>query len=452
MFDPEKYIHEQKGKSEKDKNELESNIMSLNTHQKKGFDVFLTGKHMFITGSAGCGKTYLMNTIIKYCQINDINIAVTATTGISSTLLNGMTIHSWSGLQIMDKPLAYYKKSIAGTQKYAERWRSVKVLLIDEVSMMDIKLFESLDEIARLIRGIDIPFGGIQVILGGDFCQLQPVKEDKYCFQSPLWKQLPKVVLNLTKSIRHEDDELFTNFLNKVRYGIYDKTYEPYINECLNRKIDSDCEIIPTKLYSYRADVSNINNEELQKLLVAGNELHSFTAKESFMGKFTETAKTNTLETFYKNTNYQKILHLCKDLQVMCIRNIQDLGLVNGSRGVIVGFEESGNKYPIVKFMNGEKITIKPLEHKSRIDEHKSISVVQIPLMIAYAITIHKAQSCTLDLIQADLGEKIFAYGQMYTALSRVRNFKSLYLIRFDKTKILASPSAVKYYENLKYK
>jgi|SaaInlV_165m_DNA_1040744.scaffolds.fasta_scaffold02281_6 ATP-dependent DNA helicase PIF1 len=429
--------------------------MLLNTLQQTALNAMKNGENIFITGLGGTGKTELMKEYIKWHQ-NKFDeksldyLAVTSTTGVSAILLpRGKTIHSFAGIGVGEQSADILLKNVMKAFTKKLKWMRIKTIIIDEVSMLSPELFEKLDYIARNIkRRIEIPFGGVQIILSGDFCQLPAVKSTKFCFESPLWKELLDETIYLKENMRQSNTE-FQDCLSEIRMGKCSKATRKILKSRLGAELKNDSGIMPTILYARKEMVSSINRSNLSVLLSSDIERHIYDYKLSVKQK-DETKKLNEKIVEYlklkviKDVNAENTLTLAIGCQVMLTTNINiEYGLINGSRGIITSFD---NGFPVVKFING--IEEKIIRHIWTFDEDTvEISYSQIPLILGYAFTIHKSQGTTIDFVETDIGDSIFEYGQAYVALSRVRTLDGLTLSGFNKKKIKTHPNVIEFYE-----
>lgn len=430
------------------------NFTILDNHQLNILNRFIKRENIFMTGSAGTGKSFVINMIKQLCDTVNLNCQVTALTGCAALLLNcgAKTIHSWSGITLdrsIKTPEKYESiyKNLQKKKDKRENWKSIDVLIVDEVSMMSKNLFTVLDFVAKKFRKSDKPFGGIQVVFSGDFYQLPPVNtgEDKgdtqFCFESDLWKETFPSTCILTKIFRQQNQE-FSKILNEIRVGkIKKSTIKTIQARILPYKGDS--EIIPTQILSNRKTVDRINQEEHNKLEGQSYIFHrdcmcpsdEIISKEKYNYTFINREK----EAYEKTFNFIETLDIKIGDQVMCIKNLSE-SIVNGSRGVVIRVD----KYPVVKFLNGYEMEMTPVEIKH--DTIKGLSWKQVPLNYAWALTIHKCQGISLDLCIMDIGNSIFECGQTYVALSRVKNLDGLYLTDFNPYKILVNTKVTKFY------
>ena len=408
----------------------------LTEKQELALEYMKSGKNVFLTGPAGTGKSYLLKIFIEWYSINNIeyesdkSIYITSTTGLSALLINGITIHRFAGIGIGDKDVQTYYNKIIKIKELRKRWQSVNVLIIDEISMMDSELFDKLENLARII----------QIILSGDFLQLPPINTEKFCFESQSWKYIYKTFY--FDEIMRQNNNILQEVLNKVRLGIVDDKVKELLDSCIHKNLINEDKIIPTLLFSIKNKVIEYNNKELKKLIDNGKEYHEYNATYEFN-------KLNIDENIYKdliNKQYyieDKIL-LSVDSQVMLTVNMPEYNLANGSKGIVIGFDELYN--PIIKFTNKKILTIQYFDYI--LEEGKIIiKKKQLPLILAWAITIHKAQGMTLEYIKTDIGSTIFEYGQAYVVLSRVKNIEGLSLLNIDYSKIKAHPKILEYYK-----
>lgn len=411
--------------------------------QKEALEYMINGKNIFITGPGGVGKTHLIK-IYKDLYSYKKNIAVTSTTGISAILIGGSTLFSYLGIGLGTNSLEYLHTMILKNKYIYSRWLKLEVLIIDEISMLSPELFDKLENLARLIRRNKEFFGGIQIILFGDFLQLPPVKNsDNFCFESKSWKYLDKIIY--LKDIVRQTDTFFKNCLTKVRLGIIDDEVKKILNSRLNKEIVNKYGIKPTQLLSTNSDVDYINENELDILSEEGKEFFEYKMETSFYDTKTKT-KTNVIEKIKNNCNAVDTLQLCLGAQVMLLCNLDiENELVNGSRGIVVDFIDD---LPVIQFMNGIKTTIDYHIWEIEENDKKIMKIIQIPLKLAWAITFHKSQGQTLDCVIMDLG-KIFEYGQAYIGLSRVKTLEGMTITDIDYDKIIASPKALQFYNNL---
>ena len=406
--------------------------------QEQALRIMKTGVNVYLTGSAGSGKTYLLNKYIKYLESHGVPVAVTASTGIAATHMNGMTIHSWSGLGIKDHLDERELEKLEERKYLWKRFDKARVLIIDEISMLEGKQLEMVERICRRFKRNDKPFGGLQVILSGDFFQLPPVRkgEDKdgeIIPKSKVWQILNPAVCYLEEQFRQKDDTL-TDILNKIRSNqIGEGDYQ-----ILEKRIGVNISAFkPTKLYTHNADVDLINEKELAEI----NE-------QEITFVMTGDGPLNLVEILKKSSIATEVLKMKKGAEVMCIKNNFEMGYVNGSRGKIVDFELD-TRYPVVELYSGQRVTLKPeswsIEEEGRI----KASIKQIPLRLAWAITIHKSQGMSLDNAEIDLG-KTFTYGMGYVALSRVRTLEGIILKSLDKKALLVDPRVLSLDQELK--
>lgn len=440
--------------------------IQLTEKQELALEAMKKGKNVFLTGPGGSGKSFLLKFFIEWYKQNketeSKKIYITSTTGLSASLIEGTTIHSYSGIGTGQKDISeIYKNIINFPNGCKKRWSETGILIIDEISMMESSIFDKLEILAKKIRKNNERFGGIQVILSGDFLQLPPVKSTTFSFEAISWDIVIDKVFYFDKIIRQNDERL-QEVLNNIRIGIVDDNVKALLNSCLNKKLEHPSGIIPTHLFSKRDIVLNYNMRELQKLIDKGSESHIYTAEYMFPEKKKLTDKTKEFLMNLINTNraIDDSITLTIGAQVMLISNQlyglnQKLSCVrntifNGSRGIVIGFEtgEYGKKYPIVHFLSGEILTIMPHPFEYEYN-NQTIKKIQIPLILAWAITIHKAQGMSLDFLKTDIGKDIFEYGQVYVVLSRIRNIEGLSLLNIDYSKIKAHPKIISYYSDL---
>ncbi|HEX6462046.1 MAG TPA: HRDC domain-containing protein [Candidatus Saccharimonadales bacterium] len=397
--------------------------------QTLALEIMLSGKSVLLTGPAGSGKTFVLSEFVRRAKRTGKHVAVTATTGLAATHLGGNTIHSWSGIGIHDELQPHFEEHLLKTRR--DIIEKTDVLIIDEISMLHDFRLDMVDTVLRAVRESHEPFGGIQVILCGDFFQLPPVnrrdgKEGGFVVNSQAWAELHPVICYLDEQHR-QDDETFLSILNALRAGDVRRHHA----EALLHRVDADVggENI-TELHTVNIDVDRINNEKLNQLSGDTVSYAMFTTgKDTYVG----TLKRSCLALEH--------LELKKGAFVMCIKNSQDRSYANGSLGVVVDFEPMTD-YPVIELRNGKIITMRPETWELRDGDKKRASINQIPLRLAWAITVHKSQGMTLDAAKIDL-RRAFVPGMGYVALSRVRRLDSLSLFGVNRMALMVSEEAL---------
>lgn len=420
---------------------IEEGKFKPNPEQEYVLELIESGKNIFINSPAGTGKSALIKYFYSKISSSTL-VGLTSTTGISALNIGGSTLHSFLGIGLgIEDVVDLYNKIMKNRDK-RELWLNIKILIIDEISMMHPDLFDKLEKLARKIRENKFKFGGIQLVVTGDLFQLPCISQNSTLItSSSKFRKSIDNVIELRNIIRQSDHK-FKTILNKIRIGEIDEQVK-YILK--TRFIKPPKTLIkPTKLFCTRKSVDHLNNRELTKLDKKGNQFREYVMQ--FIDSGCPISFEYITKNFIKNSPTPSILCLAQNVQVMLTYNISSK-LVNGSRGVITGF--TPENYPIVEFVNGIIDVIKPtkfkLHHTLRNGKIKLVGyAVQIPLKIAYAVTIHACQGLTLDYVSIDLRET-FEYGQAYTALSRVRTLDGLFLKKFDFNVIKSHPEAIKY-------
>ncbi len=399
-------------------------------NQGLALEIMLAGESVLLTGPAGAGKTHLLNQFIRIAKSEGRHVSVTATTGLAATHLGGTTIHSWAGIGVSDElPTGFADHISKGRRDIIEK---TDVLVIDEISMLHDYRLDMVDTACRLVReNPDEPFGGIQVIMSGDFFQLPPINRNDsraggFVVNSNAWQDLDPVICYLQEQHRQDDDDKLLEILNAMRAGDVRRHHA----EALLARADAkppEGEI--TQLHTVNIDVDKINLKKLDEL--SGDEY-----------KYTQstTGGNNYVENLQRSVLAPAELRLKDGAFVMAVKNSPDKKYFNGSLGEVVGFDVLTN-YPMVKFRNGKTITMMPDTWELRDGDKKRASIVQIPLRLAWAITVHKSQGMTLDAARMDLS-KAFVEGMGYVALSRVKNLESLYLAGINNMALRVSEDA----------
>ncbi len=434
--------------------------MELNSDQSAAFDAVKAGENIFLTGPAGAGKSFLIQKIVGWAEENTKPIGVTALTGCAALLLGikAKTLHSWAGIGLGRESADVLAAAVLKLPKAKQRWKKTQILIIDEISMMTPELFDKLDYIGKRVRGSGKPWGGIQLVLCGDFFQLPPVVRGisgesagpgRFAFESKQWKECKLKPVILSK-IERQTDAGFQRVLNECRIG--EPSAEAITLLKSRQGLDWKTKFIrPTLLFSRNADVDTINEKNIAAL---EKPLRIFDAETKIVKPVEEPdieiPTGEQLERFVarldNDANYCPHLELCVGAQVMLLTNLDlEKGLANGSRGVVTDFR--GDGLPIVQFRYGDPIAIDYQEWRS--NDCAALYRKQIPLRVAYAVTIHKSQGATLDCALVDIGSTVFEYGQAYVALSRVRDMESLYIHTLTPDRIKAHPTVVKFYMNL---
>lgn len=398
----------------------------MNEKQLEAYETVKSGSNLFLTGAAGTGKSFTIKSIIMMLESKNLNYGLTAMTGCAAVLIGGQTIHSFLYLGIsrnfddIYKNLEKYKGNLI-------KLRKLQVLIIDEISMMDEETFELINKLLIKIKGNSRVFGGVQMILVGDFYQLPPVIGD-FCFNSPVWEQMNLKKVILTEIIRQKGDTKLQEILGEIRNGnIRKETFE--LLKSLKEKEFKNKEIKPTKLYPINVNVDKINNYEFKKLLKSNNNYKM----EYRACKINEKDKINE----DKIREYDITLTL--NAQVMVIRNISlENKLFNGTRGVIVELNEFS---VIIKDIDDNLHTIS--YYTDTLNEKR---IKFMPLKLAYAISIHKSQGASIDYLELDLGDDIFISGQLYTALSRATNINNIRIVNLSKLSFIQNKKVIDFY------
>lgn len=392
--------------------------------QSKALAILKSGRNVFLTGSAGAGKTYVLNQYINYLKEHKVGVAVTASTGIAATHMNGQTIHSWSGIGIRDEVSMKQLSNLKEKKYFRDKMDAVKVLVIDEISMLHRNQLELVNRVLKYFKGNQMAFGGIQVVFSGDFFQLPPIGNEsessrqKFAFMSDAWLEAEPVICYLSEQHRQTENDL-NLILNEIRSG-----------EVTQKSIDlleSRVEFHPdegeqeTKLFTHNADVDRINQMHLEQI---GSHSRFFKAVVKGNEALREMLKKSVLAL--------ENLELKAGAQVMFIKNNYEAGYVNGTLGRVTGFTEKGN--PLVKTFDNDLIEAKAETWAIEDESGKPLaSFIQIPLRLAWAITVHKSQGMTLDKAMIDLS-RAFEQGQGYVALSRLRDLSGLKLRGLNQT------------------
>ena len=478
--------------------------MQFSEEQQIAYEVFKSGENMFLTGPGGTGKSAFIRYIQEESFRKGRDIHVCAMTGCAAVMLEckAKTIHSWAGIGLCGDPICKMVERVSRNRYAKAVWKAVDILVVDEVSMMSQKIFETLDAIGRHVRRSRRPFGGIQLLFTGDFYQLPPVfknnndpaailseddkKEGRFCFQSPLWLEtFPwENHIQLIKIFR-QTDQVYQKILNQIRKGclkqssyrilmeqigkeppeilgtqqVAKKSNDETNNEeaTINKPIHYTFK--PTKLYPTRHLAKMVNSAEMSNLQ---GDQHDFDIKKRYDLEMTKADKAQHMcfnkeqmdkELAYLQGNLlcEPTVHLKIGTQVMCLVNIRlnngDM-LCNGSQGIVVRFEGTNKDLPVVLFRRGN--------YEMTMDYHvwassniPGIGVSQIPLIHAWALTIHKSQGSTLEMAEIDAGSGIFECGQTYVALSRVKSLEGLYLSAFDPTRIRINGVVKEFYEQM---
>lgn len=410
--------------------------------QAEALTILKTGANVFLTGEPGAGKTYTINQYVKWLRERGIEPAITASTGIAATHIGGMTIHAWSGIGVKKTLGDWDLEALLEREPLVKRVRMAQVLIIDEVSMLDANILTLVDQAVRTIKNSVRAFGGMQVIFVGDFFQLPPVsprhperqREDQesdprhfvrgadaaFAFESAAWQRANPITCYLSEQHRQSDDE-FLGLLAAVRSGSVEELHYEILQA---RALEPKGQV--TELYPHNANVDTVNNAELSKL--DGVE-RSYTMLSQGNKTLIEALKRGCLS--------PELLLVKVGASVMFTRNNFEQGYVNGTLGVVEAFTDAG--LPVVRTRGGKRIEVDPAEWRVEDGKRVLAKISQVPLRLAWAMTVHKSQGMSLDAAAMDLSQS-FEYGQGYVALSRVKTLDGLYLRGFNNRALEVHP------------
>lgn len=383
--------------------------------QDDALAILKTGANVFLTGEPGSGKTHTVNALSAHLRSHGIEPSITASTGIAATHVGGMTIHSWSGIGIKRTLSPYELDALLGRESLQKRLAAARVLIIDEISMLDAAILDSVDRVLKISRQSDRPFGGLQVVFVGDFFQLPPIpeagEEARFAFESYAWRSANPITCYLTEQHR-QDDAAYLSTLSAIRRGDIDDAVYAHLE---TRAVDRESQGNVTRLYTHNADVDHMNEQELARI---EGEQRAFVMDAHGNSRLVEGLKKNCMS--------PETLTVKVGATVMFTKNNFEAGFVNGTLGTVTGFDSYSGR-PIVTVRDGRTIVAEAMEWSVEDSGKVLAQVTQVPLRLAWAITVHKSQGMSLDAAHMDLSRS-FEYGQGYVALSRVRSIDGLFL------------------------
>jgi ATP-dependent exoDNAse (exonuclease V) alpha subunit len=409
--------------------------------QLEALDILKSGANVFLTGPAGSGKTFVLNQFAEYLKKNKVPTAITASTGIAATHLGGLTIHSWAGIGIKESLSSQDIKEIKNNDKVAERIAKAEVLIIDEISMLPPNVLEMVNYVCQAVRQSMRPFGGLQFVACGDFFQLPPITRDggekKFAFDSEAWQKADLKICYLEEQHRQEDDN-YLRILNEIRAD----NVSPWAREKLLCRLNQ--EVFdwdkPTKLYTHNVDVDRINKQELGRI-IGKPKTYDMTAKGA----------KNLIENLKRGCLAPEELVLKIGAIVMFVRNKfsgNSTIYANGTMGKVVGF--TGSNMPVVLTKNG-KIEVDRASWTIEVNGETKAEIIQLPLKLAWAITIHKSQGLSMDAAEIDLSA-CFEPGMGYVALSRVRTLGGLKLLGINELSLRVSERILQFDKEIRNK
>uniref|UniRef100_A0AAX7UW30 ATP-dependent DNA helicase PIF1 n=1 Tax=Astatotilapia calliptera TaxID=8154 RepID=A0AAX7UW30_ASTCA len=409
----------------------------LNKEQAAVLSAVLSGKNVFFTGSAGTGKSFLLKRIMG--SLPPKSTFATASTGVAACHIGGTTLHNFAGIGSGSAPVEQCIE-LAQRPGVLQHWTSCRHLIIDEISMVEAQFFDKLEAVARSVRRSTEPFGGIQLIVCGDFLQLPPVSKGKekasFCFQARSWRKVIQINMELTE-VRRQTDQSFISLLQAVRVGRVTEEVTAKLIKSANHQIERDG-ILATRLCTHKDDVDLTNENKLQQL---PGSARLFEALDS------DPVLVNTIDA---HSPVGRLIQLKVGAQVMLTKNLDVArGLVNGARGVVVDFESGKHGLPRVRFLCGVTEVLKPERWVFKSGGGIHLSRQQLPLKLAWAISIHKSQGMTLDCVEISLA-RVFESGQAYVALSRARSLEGLRVMDFDPRVVRADPEVLLFYRKLR--
>ncbi|KAI7810179.1 ATP-dependent DNA helicase PIF1 [Triplophysa rosa] len=409
----------------------------LSKDQTAVLNAVLSGKNVFFTGSAGTGKSFLLKRIVG--SLPPKSTFATASTGVAACHIGGTTLHNFAGIGSGSAPLEQCLE-LAQRPGVLQHWTTCKHLIIDEISMVEAEFFDKLEAIARSIRRSTEPFGGIQLIVCGDFLQLPPVTKGKdkpnFCFQSRSWRKCIRMNMELTE-VRRQTDKTFISLLQAVRVGRVTEEVTARLLKSANHCIERDG-ILATRLCTHKDDVELTNESKLKQL---PGPMRVFEAVDS---------DPMLVQTIDSQSPVSRSLQLKVGAQVMLTKNLDvQRGLVNGARGVVIDFQSGNHGLPRVKFLCGVAEVMKRERWMLKASGGHYLSRQQLPLKLAWAISIHKSQGMTLDCVEISLA-RVFESGQAYVALSRARSLEGLRVMDFDPRVVQANQDVLLFYKKLR--
>ena len=405
-------------------------------NQATALNILKSGQNVFLTGSAGAGKTYTLTQYIQYLKVRKVPVAVTASTGIAATHMNGMTIHTWAGIGIKEHLTDSDLKNLKERKYLRDHIEKAKVLIIDEISMLHARQLNLVNQVLKYFKDSDQPFGGVQVILAGDFFQLPPIgkngetNREKFAFMSDAWLEAQFNICYLTEQHRQDDNQL-DQILNEIRAGEVSPSSKQMLLSTNSNALNEDI----TRLFTHNADVDQINEQHLQGITT---KAHTFKAQTEGNEKL--------LMTLTGSVRAPETLILKKGAKVMFVKNNFEEGYINGTLGEVKGFvkDDEHGELPQIELRNGIVMVVEPAEWSIENESGKAIaSFKQIPLRHAWAITVHKSQGMTLEAAEIDLSQT-FEKGQGYVALSRLKSLTGLRLLGLNHTALELDKLAMK--------
>ena len=413
--------------------------------------ILKTGANVFLTGEPGSGKSYTVNEYVRYLRAHNIEPAITASTGIAATHIGGMTIHSWSGIGIHTSLDKQDIRRIASSKHVGKRMRETNVLIIDECSMLPPKTLDMVEAVCREARKSYEPFGGLQIILVGDFFQLPPIikrktedlpagqagdsnqiilldePEVRFAYDSSAWTRAKPITCYLTEQHR-QDDKNYLGILSAIRDNTFNMKHVGHL-ESRRTTYDKISDEAP-KLFSHNVDVDLVNKNMLSQL---PGELMEFPMRSYGVPKL--------IATLIKGCLSPEFLNLKIGASVMFTKNNPRAGFVNGTLGIVEDFRKDDN-YPMIRTRAGRLVVAEPMDWGIKEGGISKATITQMPLRLAWAITVHKSQGMSLDEAVMDLSE-VFEYGQGYVALSRVRRLSGVHLIGWNQRAFQVHPEVI---------